>query len=188
MSAIEPAGQFRTWSRDGTLVVALLGPIAVGKSYLARRLGPLLGVPIVHNDQIRRARWPNPRYDHAEDDIVYEQARREIDALLADGHETVVYDAMNLEDDRRAQLELGDGRVVWVLVWAAPEVLRARLAQRDIDIPLNDYGYGSNWDFLTEQLAEADPFPSPLLVVTSDASDAELIAAIGPYLDRDVSR
>ena len=110
-----------------------MGPPGTGKSYLASRLAARLGAELFQSDAIRKDRFPRPTYSSRESAAVYGEAHRRIeDGLRA--RRDVIFDATNLEEDKRRSLyHIADRtrahlHLIWM--WAPVAVIARRLWQR----------------------------------------------------------
>jgi len=110
-----------------------MGPPGTGKSYLAWRLAGRLGAELVQSDAIRKDRFPRPTYSSRESALVYGDAQRRIEHGLR-ARRDVIFDATNLEEDKRRNLyDIAERvRAHLHLVWmgAPVSVIARRLWQR----------------------------------------------------------
>ncbi|MBE9605903.1 AAA family ATPase [Acetobacteraceae bacterium H6797] len=159
-------------------IVAVGGLQGTGKTWLARQIAPLIGCApgAVHlrSDEIRKRlcgvapeeKLPPKGYEPAMSAEVYDELRRMAATALRAGH-SVVVDAVFLQPDRRAEIEVlaRENKARFDGIWlSAPlEVLEQRVANR--------HGDASDADVsVLRQASKADPGPlSPWKVI--DATD-----------------
>src|SRR5207249_12271128 len=97
------------------------------------RLARRLGADLIQSDAIRKDRFPRPTYSSRESAVVYGEAHRRIAQALA-ARRDVVFDATNLEEDKRRSLyEIAERtastlHLIWM--WAPISVIARRLWQR----------------------------------------------------------
>lgn len=164
-------------------LVALAGLPGTGKSTLARELARRLGAPLLDKDRVRAALFApaEVEYSREQDDLVMACVYRVVEFHARRGRvPAVVLDGRTYS--RRAQVDelcalaarLGLPLVVLECT-AAPEVVRARLAQ-DAQAGIHP---AANRSFeLHERLrAEADPIEGPKLALATDALPLEELLA-----------
>lgn len=197
---LELASRFSAPSSDSGCLLAFAGPIASGKSTLARYVGAELGVPVIESDRLRKQLHGVAPEDRLVDEAAYgaettERIYRELleraRAVLASGR-TVVLDATyRSRSHRRAVAALAaELRVPYRLVMctAPREVLAQRLRQRERGPSVSD----ARIDLLDEFLAgfealEADELPNAIEVDTSReplAVERDLLVRIEPLVRR----
>lgn len=113
--------------------MSLAGLPGTGKSHLAEAVRAVTGAVVVRTDEVRKIIAPVPTYAPAESAAVYATCFATVRALLGDRY-AVVLDGTNGRRAGRRRLAAiarieGAGHAS-VLVHAAPEVVRARIARR----------------------------------------------------------
>jgi gluconokinase len=168
------------------MVIVLTGPAGVGKTTVGILLAEALGWDFLDADDfhtpenIARMEAGQPLGDADRLPWLAALAER-IERALADGRRVVIACSALKRRYRRmltpADRALAD-RVRFVALWAHPQVLAARLAERT--------GHFFSPALLASQLAavegpgESDP---PLLAIDADAAPAELVRRIREALD-----
>ncbi len=126
-------------------LVALMGLMGAGKSFLAERLGRALGWPVLASDPTRKRlfgvaprerredSWGQGLYGPAQTEATYRELLRGARARLAQGGSVVLDASFAADRWRREALALAretGARPLFVELVAAPEVLAARLNRR----------------------------------------------------------
>ncbi|MDY6906822.1 MAG: ATP-binding protein [Chloroflexota bacterium] len=106
-----------------------------GKSYLCRRLEERLHYPIIESDAMRKVLFPVPSHSLEESARLFSALHLLIAGLLGKGI-PLIFDATNLIERNREELyriaARAGARLIMVRVEAPPEVVRQRLAQRQM--------------------------------------------------------
>ena len=129
----EAVGAEAATTRRRGCLVALAGLPGSGKSHLAHALQSATDAVVLRTDEVRRVLFPTPTYSPEESGVVYLTCFATIRALLHDTY-AVVFDGTNGRRSGRrllasiARIERSD--YVSVLVHAAPELVRERIARR----------------------------------------------------------
>jgi predicted kinase len=149
-------------------LVLLIGSPGSGKSFLARLLAERLDAVLLQTDALRRLMFRPRRYSPAEHAAVYAEAHRRLERALRRG-QRVVFDATNLnEAKRRVIYRLADqtgARLLPLLTYAPPEVLRARFAARAAGTDPGDLSE-ANWEVM-QKMGRSQPIGRPHLVVNT---------------------
>ena len=161
-------------------LIMLVGRPASGKSYLGRLLAARTGAELLQTDAVRLELFERPRYTAAEHGLVYDEAHRRIAASLRAGR-SVIFDATNLgEQKRRVVYGLADAagaRLVIVLTYAPPEVIRRRLEGRRAGFDPLDRSE-ADWR-VYRRMGRPEPIGRPHLLINTEGDldrAVELIA------------
>ncbi len=153
-------------SRPPALVI-LTGLPGTGKTYLARALCACAPFTLVGSDALRALLFPTPVFSPAENSTVYNLADTLLYRLLGERRD-VIYDAVNLSEQRRAALRRlarkADGRPLTVLVTAPEHVVWLRLADRR-DQPAAPGDSGATWEIYRKLATRFVRVGHPHLVV-----------------------
>jgi len=163
-----------------------MGPPGTGKSYLASRLARRIGANLVQSDAIRKDRFPRPTYSSKESAIVYGEAHRRIEESLIGGRD-VIFDATNLEEDKRRHLyeiaERSRATLTLVWMWAPVNVIARRLWQRGTARDPEDRS-DANWQVYWD-LAKTAQRPIRPFILLNSALDVENQLAVLDRMLRD---
>jgi predicted kinase len=162
------------------LLIVLVGPIAVGKTSLAKEIHDRLQIPVVSSDEIRHEHFPVPMYDNVESDAVYKVGLERVrEKLMAGSH--VVFDATNLSELWREQariMSVGLAELLYILLCPATETMVSRLHERDQFQPINTPRYKNWWEVYQDLSSRTDPLNSICLLVDSAKSFDRVIDLI----------
>jgi hypothetical protein len=113
--------------------VLVTGLPGSGKSYFSRELCSRYPLAHLNSDALRRALFPRPAHDAAENERLFAAVHALLENLLARGVSAVL-DATSLKEEHRRPLyeiaEEAGARLVIVQTEAPPEVARERLEAR----------------------------------------------------------
>jgi predicted kinase len=155
-------------------LILLCGLPGTGKSYLARRLAPLLPAMVVETDFVRKTLFSPPTYSAEESGLVHKIARVLAGDFLREGRH-VICDATNLREFHREllyrQADQNDARLVIVRVVAPEEVARQRLEQRQVARSEGDIS-DADFSIYKRMCRNQEPILRPHLVVNT-AQDFE---------------
>ncbi len=122
--------------------VVLCGLPGSGKSYLARRLQPLLPATIVETDYVRRILFRQPCYSAPESAWVYAVCHALIERSLL-RNESVIFDGTNLVERNREVLyhiaSATKAKLVLVRIEASEELIQQRMARRVLGEDSDDH-------------------------------------------------
>jgi predicted kinase len=162
------------------VLVLLSGLPGTGKSYLARRLAPLLKATVVETDSVRMLLYPQPQYTAGENFWVYRVCHEVIGRLLRRGV-SVIFDATNLRERHRQILyQMADAlgaNLVLVRTTAPERVVRSRLHQRAIQPDPEDHSRADTTVYYRMYDAE-EPMRRPYLTVDTSQDLSLAINAI----------
>ena len=114
-------------------LVLVTGLPGSGKSYFSRELCSRYPLAYLNSDALRKALFPKPAHDAAENERLFAAVHTLLERLLARGVSAVL-DATSLKEEHRRRLyeiaEEAGARLVIVQTEAPPEVARERLEAR----------------------------------------------------------
>ena len=120
-------------SQPAPSLVLVTGLPGSGKSYFSRELCSRYSLAYLNSDALRKAMFPKPAHDAAENERLFAAVHTLLERLLARGVSAVL-DATSLKEEHRRRLyeiaEEAGARLVIVQTEAPPEVARKRLEAR----------------------------------------------------------
>jgi predicted kinase len=117
-------------------LIVVSGLPGTGKTYFCSKLAERLPFVILESDVLRKTLFQSPNYSARESSQLFRAIHLLIERLLKKGT-PIIFDATNLSERNREYLysiaERLDVKLVVVRVEAPPEVVRERLATRQLD-------------------------------------------------------
>jgi predicted kinase len=157
-----------------------VGPVAVGKTTLAKYISSKLPFQIVSDDSIRFEKFQDPTYSISENNYVYQQSIGKIRSMVLDG-KSVIYDGINLTSFWRTELKksiIQIADLITLLLYIPEQELNKRLDERDRAISVEHLGY-TGWRQVFESLSKRfDMVNNPYLVYDGTTSADGLIAIL----------
>jgi predicted kinase len=164
-----------------------VGAPGTGKSTLARALAVTSGATVVESDAVRKELFQKPRYSADEHDAVFQEVGARIVRGLQRG-ELIIADATNLRESFRQQLTaparaLG-ARVLILVTWAAPGVVRGRLKRR-AEAQEPDERSDADWFVYLRLRKTMEPITEPHILVNTTVSTRPVLQRICEILSTD---